>query len=424
MHQKLIQTTNKQKIELPPKLIPVFNGPARYRGAYGGRGSGKTRTFAVMAAVRALMYAQAGVSGLILCGREFQNTLEESSFAEVKFAIQSTAWLLPYFDLGEKYIRTKCRRVHFSFQGLRRNIDSIKSKARILILWVDEAEPVSEECWIKVIPTVRESGSEIWLTWNPETDGSPTDLRFKKDPPRNSKIVEINFVDNPWFYQTALNDERLDDEEKRPETYPHIWLGGYLEDQKGALWNRRILNHSRVDQIPERQDFWFTRIVVGVDPATKKKDGSDETGIVVAGLGTDGHLYILADYSGRYTPAEWAKKCSEAYYRWQADMIIAESNQGGEMVKHTVKSYDQNVNIKIIHASRGKQARAEPISAFFEDGTAHMVGRHRRLETQMCTWVPITGNESPDRLDAMVWAATACKLGNDIFDSKKLAGFY
>lgn len=378
----------------------------------------------MMAAVRAMMFAQLGVSGLILCGREYQNSLEESSFAEVKYAIQSSDWLKNYFSIGERYIKTRCGRVQFSFQGLRRNIDSIKSKARILILWVDEAEPVSEICWVKVIPTVREHNSEIWVTWNPETDGSPTDVRFRKDPPSNSKIVMLNFTDNPWFHLTALNDERIDDEIKRPEAYPHIWGGGYLEDCRGALWNRRILNHCRLDQIPANDDFWFVRIVVGVDPATKKSNAADETGIVVAGLGSDNKLYILADYSGRYTPAEWAKKTCNAFYKWQADMIIAESNQGGEMVTHTVKTHDRNVNIKTIHASRGKQARAEPISALFEDGEAFIIGRHRVLETQMCTWVPLTGDESPDRLDAMVWAATACKLGNDIFDTKKLAGFY
>ena len=97
----------KAKIELPPKLIPVFAGKARYRGAYGGRGSGKTKAFAKMAAVRAYMFAQQGVSGVILCGREYQNSLEESSFAEVKYAIESTEWLAPHFDIGEKFIRTK-----------------------------------------------------------------------------------------------------------------------------------------------------------------------------------------------------------------------------------------------------------------------------------------------------------------------------
>lgn len=228
------------KVELPPKLISVFIGSARYRGAYGGRGSGKTKSFAKMAAVRGLMFAQEGTTGIILCGREFQNSLSESSFAEVKHAIQSEPWLLEHYDMGEKYIRTKCGRIEFSFQGLRRNIDSIKSKARILILWVDEADPVSEECWRKVTPTVREQGSEIWVTWNPERKNSATDQRFRLTPPDNSKIVEINWRDNPWFSDT-LNLERLEDKEKRPHNYDHVWEGDYLQVKESAYFTHHII---------------------------------------------------------------------------------------------------------------------------------------------------------------------------------------
>jgi phage terminase large subunit len=228
------------QVQIPPKLIPVFTGKARYRGSYGGRGSAKTKTFAKMAAVRALMFAQADVSGIILCGREYQNTLDESSFAEVKHAIKSEDWLSAYYDIGEKYIRTKCGRVHFSFQGLRHNIDSIKSKARILILWVDEADPVSEACWRKVIPTVREQDTEIWVTWNPEIKGSATDVRFRLDPPNNSKIVEMNWRDNPWFTGT-LDLERLEDKEKRPHNYEHVWEGGYLEVKESAYYTDNII---------------------------------------------------------------------------------------------------------------------------------------------------------------------------------------
>src|SRR6185312_12826020 len=118
------------RIHLPPKLVPVFTGEAMYRGAYGGRGSAKTRSFAKMAAVRGLMCAQAKEPGVILCGREFMNSLDESSMAEVKAAIESEPWLQASYDVGEKYIRTRDRRVEFAFIGLRHNLDSIKSKAR------------------------------------------------------------------------------------------------------------------------------------------------------------------------------------------------------------------------------------------------------------------------------------------------------
>lgn len=223
------------RIKIPPKLIPVFTGEARYRGAYGGRASGKTRTFALMTAVRAYIFAEAGQSGMILCGREFMNSLDDSSMEEIKQAIASEPFLADYFDVGERYIRTKNRRVWYGFCGLRHNLDSIKGKARVLILWVDEAEGVSETAWIKTIPTVREEGSEIWVTWNPERDGCPTDVRFRKNTPRRSKIVSMNYSDNPWFPQ-ELEDERLDDRDRLDDqTYAWIWDGAYREDSDAQI---------------------------------------------------------------------------------------------------------------------------------------------------------------------------------------------
>lgn len=227
------------RIELPPKLIPVFTGKARYRGAYGGRGSAKTRSFAKMAAVHAFRCAQAGQEGIILCGREFMNSLDESSMAEVKAAIASEPWLAAHFDVGEKYIRTLDRRVAFKFAGLRHNLDSIKSKAKILLLWVDEAEPVSEAAWRKVVPTVREEGSEIWLTWNPERKSSATHKRFREDPPEGAKIVEINWRDNPWF-PDVLERERQDDLAKRPDDYEHVWEGGFKTAYEGAYFSAQL----------------------------------------------------------------------------------------------------------------------------------------------------------------------------------------
>lgn len=223
------------RLELPPKLIPVFTGPARYRGAWGGRGSAKTRTFAKMTAVRAYQAAEAGERGLILCGREFMNSMEDSSLNEVKLAIESEPWLAAYFEVGEKFIRTKNRRVHYAFTGLRHNLDSLKGKAPIILAWIDEAEPVSETAWTKLGPTVRAPGSEIWVTWNPEKDGSATDLRFRKKPAAGSKIVEMNYGDNPWF-PAELEAERLADRERLDDaTYRWSWEGAYRENSDAQI---------------------------------------------------------------------------------------------------------------------------------------------------------------------------------------------
>ena len=222
-------------VQLPEKLAPVFAGEAMYRGAYGGRGSAKTRSFAKMAAIWGLKFAQADLPGVIVCAREFMNSLDESSMAEVKAAIASEPWLAASYEVGEKFIRTKCRRIEFAFIGLRHNLDSIKSKARIRLLWVDEAEPVSETAWSKAIPTVREEGSEVWVTWNPERKNSATHKRFRLDPPDGAKIVALNWRDNPWF-PPILNRTRLEDKEKRPDQYEHVWEGGFVTVVEGAYY--------------------------------------------------------------------------------------------------------------------------------------------------------------------------------------------
>ncbi len=221
------------RIQLPPKLIPVFQGPARYRGAHGGRGSGKTRGFALMTAVDGYRLGRAGISGMMLCAREHLNSLDESSMEEVKQAIIAEPWLAAYYEIGEKYIRSRDGRIKYGFTGLRHNLDGVKSKARILRAWVDEAENVSEAAWRKLIPTVRDQDtakgwqSEIWLTWNPELESSATNQRFRVNQPADAQITELNWIDNPWF-PGVLNGERLQDHDKRPETYDHIWEGQYL----------------------------------------------------------------------------------------------------------------------------------------------------------------------------------------------------
>ncbi len=249
-------------LPIPAKLVPVFaKEGVRYRGAFGGRGSAKTHTFAMMSAVKAYQAAEQGISGVILCGREFMNSLEESSMEEVKQAIRSIPWLNDYFDIGEKYIRTKCKRVNYVFCGLRHNLDSIKSKARILLAWVDEAESVSDLAWKKLRPTVRESGSEIWVTWNPEKDGSATDKRFRKTPPKNSIIVEMNYNDNPWF-PDVLEEERLDDlNSLEYSDYAWIWEGAYLENSDKQVLANKYVVKSFPDDLWQKAD----RLLFGAD---------------------------------------------------------------------------------------------------------------------------------------------------------------
>jgi len=227
--------SNVATINLPPKLVKLFDGEARYRCAWGGRGSGKTVSFALMTAVRGYMWGMAGRKGQILCGREHLNSLEESSLEEVKSAIRSCDFLVDYYEIGEKYIRSKDGNISYTFTGLRRNLDSVKSKAKILLCWVDEAEGVSETAWSKLIPTVREENSEIWVTWNPENKNSSTHRRFRQNTPEGLKITNVNWRDNP-FFPKVLELARQEDLELRPESYDHIWEGDFLVHVDGAYY--------------------------------------------------------------------------------------------------------------------------------------------------------------------------------------------
>lgn len=228
-------------VELPAKLVPIFDfsQPVAVRAAYGGRGSGKTRSFATMSAVRAYQFGQKGISGIILCARQFQKTLKDSSFEEVKRAIEEHKFLADYFEIGSTYIRSRDNRINYVFTGLDRNISSIKSMGRILLCWCDEAEPVTETAWQTLIPTLREEGdgwqSELWVTWNPLRKSAPVEKRFRFSTSDLIKCVELNWMDNPKFPK-KLNQDRLDDMENRPDIYAHVWDGDYATVIEGTYF--------------------------------------------------------------------------------------------------------------------------------------------------------------------------------------------
>lgn len=183
-----------------------------------------------------------------------------------------------------------------------------------------------------------------------------------------------------------------------------------LEDVLGALWTRAGIDELRVAQAPD-----LRRVVVAIDPAGSSGEDADETGIIVAAKGVDGHGYVLEDLSGRMTPDAWGRAAVNAYRRHKADRIVAEYNFGAEMVGHVVRTVEPNVAFKAVHAHHGKVARAEPVAALDEQGRVHHVGSFPRLEDQMCAFTtdfdPKTAGYSPDRVDAMVWALTELMLG-------------
>jgi phage terminase large subunit-like protein len=186
--------------------------------------------------------------------------------------------------------------------------------------------------------------------------------------------------------------------------------GEILDDIPGALWRREDLDKNRLGEVP----IDLERVIVAVDPAVSSEEGSDENGIVVVGLArdTDGYArgYVLEDATIKGSPEEWARRAVNMYRKWSADKIVAEKNQGGEMVLSVLRAVDRSVPVTLVHASRGKHVRAEPISALYEQGRIHHVGRFDQLEDQMCLFsldnLNTNAYGSPDRVDALVWGLT------------------
>jgi phage terminase large subunit-like protein len=168
---------------------------------------------------------------------------------------------------------------------------------------------------------------------------------------------------------------------------------------EGALWEYKLIDNNRVTICPE-----LVRAVIAIDPATTSNEGSDETGMMRGGMSKDGNIYICEDRSGIYTPREWAAIAIDQYDYNKLDKIVAEVNNGGDMIEGIIRNIDPNVSYASVWASRGKVTRAEPIVALYEQGRVHHVGKLDKLEDEMCQWR--LGDKSPNRIDALVWLCT------------------
>lgn len=213
-------------VELPEPLAELFaepRGAFRYRCAHGGRGSGKSYGFALMAAIWGFAEPLR-----VLCTRDLQVSIKESFHAELKAAISAHPWLAAHYDVGVDYLRGR-NGTEFLFRGLRNNVSAVKSTAKIDLTIVEEAEDVPEASWVALEPTVfRQPRAELWAIWNPRLDGSPVDQRFRKTPPADAQVVEVNWNDNPFFPPELDALRRQDQARMDPDTYAHVWEGAYL----------------------------------------------------------------------------------------------------------------------------------------------------------------------------------------------------
>ncbi len=229
------------------------------------------------------------------------------------------------------------------------------------------------------IPLVRElisrDGKDVYITAGTTYDNIHNLSRVFKD-----KVIKR-------YEGTRLGRQELE--------------GLVMLDVEGALWDHDMIDELRVKERPELQ-----YIVVGVDPSVTSGEKADETGIVVVGKGANDHCYVLADISGQYSPRKWAQLVVGAYHSFGANKVIAEKNNGGELIEINIKNEDANIPVELVHASVGKVARAEPVSMLYEQNRVHHVGNFPIMEDEMCMFVPgdIKAKDSPNRVDALVWA--------------------
>lgn len=336
------------------------------------------------------------------CVREVQKSLKESAKLLIEDKIAAFN-LVDTFDVKADSIATPGNGI-IVFQGMQdHTAESIKSLEGFDVAWVEEAHTLSDRSWEILRPTIRKAGSEIWASWNPRSATDPVDRFFRGEhPPPNAIVKRVSYDDNPFFPQ-ELEDERRWDEQHNRDRYGHIWLGEYEPQAIGAIWDRLVLHDGRRAEAPA-----LGRVVVAVDPAVSAEEGSNEHGIIVAGLGEDNRGYVLDDMTMKGGPRQWADRAIAAFDRYEADCIVIEINQGGDMVKHTLRASRPTVPIREVRATKGKHVRAEPIAALYHLGRVSHVGTFNELEDQMClmTAAGYEGEGSPDRVDALVWALT------------------
>ncbi len=297
-------------------------------------------------------------------------------------------------------------------------------------LILDEFQLMNEEVWGVVgAPMLADNNGDAAFIYTPPSLASRSASkandpqhaakmfkRIKTSGDPRWKLVHFSSHDNPHISSEAL-DELSND--MTSLAYRMEIMAEDVDEAPGALWTRHTIESNRVYRIPDQTD----RIVIGVDPS--ETSTGDEAGIVAAAL-SSGHGYILGDDSMQGSPLQWAQAAVAAYHRHHADMIVAESNAGGEMVALTIATVDPTIRVKLVHSSRGKMVRADPVAAQYEHGLVHHVGSFPKLEDEMCLFVP--GGKSPNRLDAMVFALTELNLSRkshiQVIDYKSLGGLY
>jgi PBSX family phage terminase large subunit len=297
--------------------------------------------------------------------------------------------------------------------GSKDNTANLKSLQGVNVMVLDEAEELTDEgMFDRIDLSIRQKGvvNKVIIVMNPAMKSHWVYKRFFEpqglEDEFNGEVENVNYIHTTYEDNIDNLDQGFIDQVeslrlKNLRKFNYIVKGHWASvNQEDALWSDTIIEENRVQEKPTMK-----RIVVALDPAVTANDTSDETGIIVAGIGFDNHLYVLEDITGTYTPTDWCKQAVMAYNKWKADRVIGEVNNGGDLIETLLRTVSKNIPYTGVHATRDKLTRAEPVSALYEQGKGHHVGIFPELEFEMTNWAAKQGDKSPNRIDALVWAA-------------------
>jgi phage terminase large subunit-like protein len=401
-----------ESIKLLDKYKPLFldTPKTRYYLITGGRGSGKSWTLSMF--LLNLTYEEGHV---ILFTRW---TLTSAFISIIPEFIDKIELMNKEadFEITQSEIINKVTGSKILFKGIKTSqgtaTANLKSIAGVTTFVLDESEEQQdEETFDRIDLSIRAKNkpNRVILVMNPSYKSHWIYNRFVKKQSDNCTYIHTTYLDNLRNLSQSFIDQAERVKNENLHRYEHLFLGKWLDDAEGLLWSRPLLEKVKIVAKPI-----LDRIVVAIDPAASANLNSDETGIIVLGKDSYGKGYVLEDLSGKYSPNEWAKVASQAFSNWDADCIVAEKNQGGDMVESVLRSQNATARIKLVTATKGKYVRAEPVYSLYEQSKIFHVGSFPILEKQMVTFDPDKG-KSPDRVDALVWGFTELMLTSGDF---------
>jgi phage terminase large subunit len=412
-------------MKINEKYKPILTTDKRYILITGGRGSGKS-FFANLFLCLMLFWKNTK----ILFTRWTMKSAYDSIIPEFIEKLELIK-KIGLFNINKDEITLKVKENKILFRGIKTSegnqTANLKSLPGINIWANDEGEElIDEETYDTIDLSVRKKGvvNRIISILNPSNVHHFIYKKYIKDTHKIETIdgVEVEISTHPdvlHIHTTYLdNIENLSEDWlknvremkiKNPSKYAHKVIGAWKRDTEGAIWDQATIDKHRVKEAPKN----MKEIIIAIDPAVSTNPDSDDTGIIVGGLCYDGDVYVWGDFTGKYKPSGWAKIAVNQLTIENGDKIIAEVNNGGDMVESTIRGIDNSVPYDTVWASRGKKTRAEPVEVLYDQGKVHHVGYLTKLEKEQTTWIPDSGMPSPNRMDALVWLVTYLLVGKN-----------